>query len=150
MKLCSNAISVALAIVAAPALACGYCVEDKVAAAYDHRVVERAFGQRHEVLFLSLEFARPVPGDAAVSIRRAVESIAGVDRGTVRIAVEAGALSLAYDPRRVQAAGILRTLGRDLAQLGVSFALLQLDGPDRLASGSAPAAPTPVSSARLR
>ena len=150
MKLWMSATSMALAIVAAPVLACGYCDEDKMAAAYDHRVVERASAQRHAVLFLSLEFTRPVTGEVAVSIRRAAERIGGVDRGTVRVAVEAGALSLAYDPRRARAAGILKTLDRDLAQLGVSFSLLRLDGPERLASGAASEAPTPVASARLR
>ena len=150
MKPWTRATTVALALVTAPAFACGYCVEDKVAAAYDHAVVERTFAQRHELVFLSLEFTRPVTGDAAVSIRHAAESIVGVDRGTVRVAVEAGALSLAYDPRRAPVAGILKTLDRDLARLGVSFALLRLDRPDRMAPDVAPVAATPVSSARVR
>ena len=139
----------ALTIVAAPALACGYCVEDKVAAAYDHRVVEHAATQRHEVLFLSLEFARPATEATAVAIRSAAESIVGVDRGTVRVAVEAGALSLAFDSRRAQLARIIKSLDRDLAPLGVSFALLRLNGPERSTAGAPAAALTPVSSARL-
>ena len=143
-------MSVALALITAPAFACGYCVEDKVAAAYDHSVVARALGQHHEVLFLSLEFARPVTADAATSIRNSAEGIVGVDRGTVRVAVESGALSLAYDPRRAAVGDILKKLDRDLARLGMSFALLRVDGPDRKPSSAEPAAATPVSTARVR
>ena len=139
-----------MALMAAPAFACGYCAEDKVAAAYDHSVVARALGQRHEVLFLSLEFARPVTADAATSIRDSAEGIVGVDRGTVRVAVESGALSLAYDPRRAAVADILKTLDRDLARFGVSFALLRVDGSDRRPPTAQPWVATPLSTARVR
>ena len=128
-------MTVVLALAAPPVFACGYCVEDKVAAAYDHAVVERAFGQRHEVFFLALEFSRPVTRDTDAAIRRAVENIPGVDRGTVRVAAEAGALSLAFDPGRATASGILKAIDRDLSPLGVGTSLLRLEGPSRIASG---------------
>lgn len=150
MKLCTSAIGAALTLMTAPTLACGYCIEDKVAAAYDHAVMARALGQRHEVLFLSLEFTRPVSADAAVSIRNTAEGIVGVDRGSVRVAVESGALSLAYDPRRVAVADILKTLDRDLARWGVSFALLRVDGTDGKSSSAESGAARAVSTARVR
>ena len=44
-------------LLAQAALACGYCVEDKIAAAYDHAVVVRAADRHHQVAFLSIEVA---------------------------------------------------------------------------------------------
>ena len=59
-------------------LGCGYCVEDKIAAAYDHAVVVSAMDRRHEVAFLSLEGTTAKSRER--SIVSAVESVAGVDR----------------------------------------------------------------------
>jgi hypothetical protein len=125
----SQGVAAAIALVAISALACGYCVEDKVAAAYDHAVVERAFARQHEVAFLSLELTRPATKDTEVAIRHSIEGIAGVDRGTVRIALEAGALSMAFDPRRVAPGSVLSALDRELAPLGVRTALLRFGNP---------------------
>jgi hypothetical protein len=72
------------------AIACGYCVEDKIAAAYDHAVVVSALDRRHEVAFLSIE-GGPAKGQER-AIAGAVESVAGVDRGTVRVSIESGSV----------------------------------------------------------
>jgi hypothetical protein len=120
----------AIACVATSALACGYCVEDKIAAAYDHAVIENASRRQHEVAFLSIELTRPAAKDAESALRRGVERIVGVDRGTVRIALEAGALSLAFDPRRVAPGSLLGSLDRELAPLGARVALLRFGSPE--------------------
>jgi hypothetical protein len=103
---------------------------DKIAAAYDHAVIENASRRQHEAAFLSLELTRPAGKDAESAVRRSVERIAGVDRGTVRIALEAGALSLAFDQRRVAPGSLLGSLDRELAPLGVRVALLRFGNPE--------------------
>jgi len=153
MKSIGKGLGAALALAATSAFACGYCVDDKVAAAYDYAVVARAFERHHEVAFLSLELARPVARDTEAAIRRSVERITGVDRGTVRVALEAGALSLAFDPRRAAPGSMLPALDRALAPLGVTTALLRFGKPDGKppsagAVATAAAAPTPARPAR--
>ena len=45
-----------LALVAAtPAIGCGHCVEDKVAAVYDHGLIMKALGEHHQVVFFGIE-----------------------------------------------------------------------------------------------
>src|SRR3982750_1452609 len=44
-----------LLLAAGPAAACGYCVEDKIAATYDHAVVTQAFARKHQVAFFHVD-----------------------------------------------------------------------------------------------
>ncbi len=86
-------------IVAAPgARACGVCVEDKVAAAYDHAVVTRAIDRGHVVVFAEVKG----PGTAAFLVgaaRKAAAGVAGIDRRSVRAAESPAALSFTLDPK---------------------------------------------------
>lgn len=106
------------------ALACGYCVEDKIATAYDHAVVVGALDRRHEVAFLSIE-GGPAKGEER-AIARAVESVAGVDRGTVRVSIEGGAVSFAFDPARAPATSIVGSVRKKLAAKGARTSLLKV------------------------
>ncbi|MEK6243316.1 MAG: hypothetical protein AABM33_02360 [Pseudomonadota bacterium] len=115
-----------LACNAPAALACGYCVEDKMAAAYDHAVVTRSLGQKHHVAFFHVE-GNLVPGDAMKRALEALaESAAGVDKGSVRVSVELAALSVAFDPQRAPVAKLQSALERKLATRKVSLMLLQV------------------------
>ena len=67
---------------AVAALACGICVEDRVAAAYDHAVVVRSLEHRHEVVFLAIEGEIVASPRLSREIQSAIESASGVDRGT--------------------------------------------------------------------
>ena len=40
-----------LLIVSSSAMACGHCIEDKIAAVYDYSVVSKAVSEKHPVLF---------------------------------------------------------------------------------------------------
>jgi hypothetical protein len=110
-------------MLAKAALACGYCVEDKVAAAYDHAVVVSAMDRRHEVAFLSIEGAAKGRERA---IAGAVESVAGVDRGTVRVSLEGGAVSFAFDPAQGTASAIVVGVRKKLAPKGAHVDLLRV------------------------
>ena len=83
-----------LAFVSATAQACGYCVEDKIAAVYDHQVVTRARQTRHEVVFLHVD------GTATRQALERAAYAAGADRGTVRVSADLLTVSFAFDPRR--------------------------------------------------
>lgn len=80
--------------IAQAAQACGYCVEDKVAAVYDHAVISRALAAKHQVVFMHVE---------GTATRQAIEqaaSAAGADRGSVRVSGDLLTVSFAFDPQR--------------------------------------------------
>ena len=110
---------------AAPAFACGYCVEDKIAATYDHAVLSRAIVRRHEVAFFSLEGPAAASAQLQRELVQALESTRGVDSGTARVALESASLSFAYDPARHTLGSIMSSLNGKLAAKGLSVALLK-------------------------
>jgi hypothetical protein len=77
---------------ACQALACGACKEDKIAATYDHEVVQRANAARHLIVYCEVE------GSATADQLKTAASIKGVDRSTIRTSAESAALSFALDP----------------------------------------------------
>jgi hypothetical protein len=109
----------------AAALACGICVEDRVAAAYDHAVVTRSLERRHEVVFLAIE------GDLASSARLSREiqgalDSAGIDPGSARVSLSSASLSFAYDPKRRKLAPIMSALEKSPALKGLRLSLLRV------------------------
>ena len=116
----------ALLALSQQALACGYCVEDKMAAVYDHAAITRALAQKHQVAFFHIDGAL-APGAAT---KRALEGLAnaasGVDRGTARVSLESAALSVAFDPQRTSVASLQAALERKLAASKNSLMLLQV------------------------
>lgn len=113
------------AVQAAPAFAYGYCVEDKIAATYDHAVLSRAIFRRHEVAFFSLEGTAAASAQLQRELVQALESTRGVDSGTARVALESASLSFAYDPARHMLGSIMNSLNGKLAVKGLSVALLK-------------------------
>jgi len=127
--------------------ACGYCVEDKMAAVYDHAIVVRALERRHEVAFLAIEGALPAGGELRRSIESSIDAAQGVDRGTARVSLDAASLSFAYDPRKPGLGPVLRAIEKTLAAKGLSLSILRVID----ATPAAGAAPTrPRSQAALR
>jgi hypothetical protein len=108
------------------AIACGFCVEDKIAVVYDHAVVMRALERKHHIAFFALE---GVAGDQQ-SARRSYEMIAeatfGVDKDSARVSLESASLSLSFDPTRTSVANVERMLSRKMASRGVSIAILRV------------------------
>jgi len=87
---------IALALVSSPAAACGYCLEDQIAAAYDHAVVTRALATKHHVAFLHVDGA----AKSHAVLEKAAYSAPAVDRGTVRVSADLLTVSFAFDPAR--------------------------------------------------
>jgi hypothetical protein len=113
---CGSAFLLALA---PEAWACGVCVEDKVAATYDFAVVQRAAAQGRVVVFCELK--GPIQ---AAKIRKAATEVRGVDRASVRISGEPGALSFVIDPARQSPEAAVMDLQRQLPDIRVGIVRL--------------------------
>jgi hypothetical protein len=91
-----RAALIALALVSSPAAACGYCLEDQIAATYDHAVVAKALAARHHVVFLHIDGT----AKSRAALEKAAYSAPAVDRGTVRVSADLLTVSFAFDPAR--------------------------------------------------
>lgn len=96
------AVAIAAASHAPSAAACGACVEDKVAATYDHAVIQRAMERRQQVVFVAFD------GGDAEAIDRLIRKAAvpGVVPGTIRTSRSPAAFSFALDERAVPALAV--------------------------------------------
>lgn len=113
----------ALLALAPAAQACGVCIDDKVAATYDHAVVERALERRQVMVFAEVKG----PGEAAARVRAAKAAagrVRGVDASSVRAASEPATISFAFDPRRGDPARAIASMERLGA--GVRLELLRV------------------------
>ena len=116
------ACAAALLAVAPAAWACGYCVEDKVAATYDHAVVKRAIGRGEAVVFAEVSGAT----DAASltrKARRAAARLKDVDPGSIRVNETPPTISFALRSRARSPAEALAAAERAAAG-GVKLTLL--------------------------
>jgi len=110
----------------ASSLACGVCVEDKMAAVYDHKVIGKALGEKHHVAFFHVDGS--LAGGEATKrlLEKALQASPSADRESVRVSVESASLSVAFDPRRVPLAALHRDLERRLASKHLSLMLMQV------------------------
>jgi hypothetical protein len=92
MKATLAVLATAIAMSGA-AYGCGVCIEDKVAATYDHAVIRQAIAAHRQVIFVALD------GNDATRvgerIARAAGHVPGMQRLSVRYAVSPPALSFA-------------------------------------------------------
>lgn len=91
------AAAAALLMIAPASLACGVCIEDKIAVTYDHAVVMRATARRQVVVFAAVESTADA-ARVARDVSAAAARVSGIDRDSVRIAASPSALSFALDP----------------------------------------------------
>jgi hypothetical protein len=112
-----RAALIALLLASGPASACGYCVEDKIAATYDHAVVTRAMAQKHHVAFFHIDGALP----DRRALEKAVYSAPAVDRGTARVSADLLTVSFAFDPVRATLGAIHARIEKLLAAHRVSL-----------------------------
>lgn len=119
--------------------ACGACDEDRIAATYDHAVVERAVARGKVMVFCSVEGRFDGP-----RLNRAALGAKGVDRASVRISAGAAALSFAIDPKVQSAEAAVAAIGRSLrpgTQLTLLSPLPAMPAPTRLVSSTSKALP---------
>jgi len=115
------AVTVAGLLLSLQAFACGYCVEDKIAATYDHAVITRALANGHHVAFFHVDGA---PVSRAVLEQAA--SGRGIEKGSARISPDALTLAVAFDPRLVSLVELNSQLDRKLAKHKASLLPLRV------------------------
>jgi chloramphenicol 3-O-phosphotransferase len=87
--------------------ACGACDEDKVAATYDHAVIDAAIAKHQRVVFVAVDGPVSVEKLAA-RIAAAASRIRGVQKGTLRTSVSPAAFSFALDAAQKPEAAVAR------------------------------------------
>jgi len=116
----------AFALAASPAaLACGACVEDKIAATYDYAIVSRAALRHHVVVFAAVD-GKGDPARESRELRAAAARVKGVDRQSIRAADSPHALSFALDPRLAAPEAALSEIARAPAVRGVRLSLIRV------------------------
>lgn len=116
-------LAIVLAATPLASLACGVCIEDKVAVTYDHAVVSRAAERHQLVVFAAIE-GRGDPAAQAESAKRAAGRVRGIDRASVRAAASPQALSFALDPKATDPASALAAI--EQGAHGLSLTLLRV------------------------
>ncbi len=113
-------------LAAAPiwAAACGVCIEDKMAATYDHAAVTAAFKRGHVVVFAEILDANATGEAHKRKIIQAIEARPGVDRGSVRVSFNPAAISFAFDERIGETQNVFEAAASSLKS-GVHFALIR-------------------------
>ena len=108
------------------AFACGHCVEDRIAAVYDHQQIQQARSAGHRVAYIAVD---GLSGEPAAQ-RRVLEqaaSLPGIDHGSLRVSTDPGALSFGFDPARQSAERLQGVLQRRLSRHGAASTFLRVD-----------------------
>jgi hypothetical protein len=113
----------------AASLACGVCVEDKVAATYDHAVVMKAGALRHLVVFGEIDGAVDM-NLVTAGLPTAAKRVQGIDRGTLRTSASPPAFSFALDPAAQAPVAAVADLQRRLRMQGVKLSVLRVMSSD--------------------
>lgn len=102
------ALVTALAVTApATGLACGACDEDKVAATYDHAVIDSAIAGHRQVVFVAID--SPVDAQRMrARLAAAAEQVPGVQPGTLRTSLAPPAFSFVLDTTQTPQAAVAR------------------------------------------
>jgi hypothetical protein len=115
----------ALLLAAPAAHACGVCIDDKVAAAYDHAVLEQARARGQVVVFAEVQ-GRGTAAQFVGAARKAASRVPGVAPGSVRAADAPAALSFALDDRVRSPGQALAAVEKGAALSEVRLALLKV------------------------
>ena len=107
-------ITAALAMTSGVALACGVCIDDKVAAVYDHAVMQQAVKAGKLVVYCELHGPFAVQA-LAPRARRAVQALQGIDQATVRTSDDLPVISFVVDPARQRPEAVVAALRERLA-----------------------------------
>lgn len=112
-------------ILQTPVLACGYCVEDKIASVYDHAAVTKALSQKHHVAYFHVDGALPSGAEGAKLLKTAAAA-APVDRDSVRVSAETLTIAVSYDPRRASLVRVQSAMEKSLAAKGLVLMPLRI------------------------
>lgn len=123
------AVALALLAVVEPAQACGHCVEDRIAAVYDHALVQNTVASGHQIAYFAWEGVLAGGESSRLELLVQVQAVPGVDKGGVRVSMEPAAIAVAFDPRRSNATSLGAALQARLRRLKLSVVPLQAAQP---------------------
>lgn len=115
-----------LAASSMPVLACGVCVEDKIAAVYDHAAVKQALAARRTVVFFHIDGKLVADERTKRAIADLARATPGVDASSVRVSCELASMALAFDQRRTHLVKVQDSLEKRLASRGLSLLAMQV------------------------
>ena len=121
-----RAALVAALLVSTEALACGVCVEDKIAAVYDHAAVHQALAARRTVVFFHIDGKLVADERSKRAIAGIARATPGVDPASVRVSCELASLALAFDGRRTNLVKVQESLEKRLSAQGLSLLAMQV------------------------
>jgi GNAT superfamily N-acetyltransferase len=121
----ATATCAAFALVGPAAFACGVCIEDKVAAAYDHATVQEARARGEVVVFAEVR-GRGAAAHFVAAAREAAKRVPGVAAQSVRAADEPASLSFALNPRARSPEAVLAAIERAASAAAVRLELLKV------------------------
>ena len=96
-----------------------------MAAVYDSAIVERAVADHRHVAFFAIEGDAPVDSATRRAVASALEAAGGV-KGTARVALQNGACSIAFDPKRTDLGRLAAAAGKSLASRQLSLTALRV------------------------
>ena len=121
-----RAAGFSLALFAGSALACGVCVEDKIAAVYDHVAVQHALAAKRTMVFFHIDGKLVISERSKRSISEIARATSGVDPASVRVSCELASLALAFDGRRTNLVQVQQNLEKKLSAQGLSLLAMQV------------------------
>jgi hypothetical protein len=107
-------------------LACGVCVEDKIAAVYDHAAVHQAIAAKRTVVFFHIDGKLVADERTRRSIASIARATPGVDASSVRVSCELASMALAFDARRTNLVKVQESLEKRLSARGLSLLAMQV------------------------
>lgn len=113
-------------LVSSEALACGVCVEDKIAAVYDHAAVQQAYAAKRTVVYFHIDGKLVVNERTRRSISDIARATPGVDAASVRVSCELASMALAFDGRRTSLVKVQESLEKRLSAQGLSLLAMQV------------------------
>jgi hypothetical protein len=116
------------AVLPLTALACGICVEDRVAAVFDNATVDAAVAKKRHLAFFGVEGSLPATAESRRAIADALQASGGI-KGTVRVSLESAAASAVFDPGKTSLAALREGAEARLAARGLTLTALRvIDG----------------------
>jgi len=117
-----------LALVSTASLACGVCIEDRVAAVFDDATVQAAVAKKRHLAFFGIEGALPATAESRNAILAALQAGGGI-KGTSHVSLESASASIAFDPSKTSLAGLRAGAEKRLAAKGLQLTAFRvIDG----------------------
>ena len=114
-----------LSLAGGAALACGHCVEDRIAAVYDHALVQRTQANGQQLAYFAWHSKAATNEARRLQMVRSVSALPGIVPGSTRVSMQPEALAVAFDPRRSSREAIDATVLAGLRKMDVAIVPLQ-------------------------